>query len=453
MFFIAFALTSGLLYGLVTPPLQAPDEWNHLYRAWAIADGRDEPVRRDGSVGYMLPPELPALAKELAEPVVFNVQRHVEPAKIRAALHAPAASGERAFVATPATAYLTSTIYLPQAAGIALGRALELSPLACLYLARLANLLAGTLLVAFAIAAEPRRPWLMALVALAPMAGFLRASASPDVVTIGVAYWLTARIGSLALVQGASLSYRDAVVLLGASALFTPMKVVYAPLALAAWLIPDAAFGSRGTAWRWRLAQLVAIALPAWLASATAKSLAVPFRNDVRVNPGEQLALVLDAPLDFATIALADLIEFGPRYVAQIVGQLGWLAVSLPKWTIVGCAAAIAFVWWAETRETLPPRAWLAVAAIVTAIVGGISLSQYLIWTGVGASTVDGVQGRYLLPVVPLAAWLLPLRGPRSTLPSRLVPAVAIAAVVMTTAVSLHEIVLRYYPGGWASAL
>jgi uncharacterized membrane protein len=34
--------------------------------------------------------------------------------------------------------------------------------------------------------------------------------------------------------------------------------------------------------------------------------------------------------------------------------------------------------------------------------------SQYLIWTPVGLGTVLGVTGRYFLPILPLAAFLVP---------------------------------------------
>jgi uncharacterized membrane protein len=447
--FVILSLVTGLSYCVVTPPFQSPDEWNHFYRAWAISEGQVEPVRHDALVGFMLPPEVPALAETLAADVVFEKRRLVEPARIRAAFDAPPAGDRRVFVSTPNSAFLTSLIYFPQSAGIVLGRTLRRSPLECLYLARLMNLIAGTVLIAFAIRREPWRPWLLALVALAPMAAFLRGSASADVVPIGVAFWLTSRIASYALVADATISRREWLLLVAGATLLTPMKLVYAPIALAAWLIPDRAFTSRAEAWRARIAVAAAALAAAVYASLRAASFAVPFRSDVYVDPLLQLELVMIEPLRSVALVFDYFVTHGDRHAAQIVGQLGWLSVNLPKPLIVGYALLIAAVWWLETRAVLAPRRWLFAAFLVASVAAATSLSQYLIWTEVGANAVDGVQGRYLIPLVPLAAWLMPFRAPGSSPPRLLLPSLTVTAVVVATAIALHEIVDRFYPHGF----
>jgi len=148
-------------------------------------------------------------------------------------------------------------------------------------------------------------------------------------------------------------------------------------------------------------------------------------------------------------LVIAHYAEYWDRYLAQIVGQLGWLAVNLPKPLIVGYALVIAAVWWLETRVVLEPRRWLFVASLVAAVAAAASLTQYLIWTGVGADFIDGVQGRYLVPLVPLAAWLMPIRGPRSDRPRRVLPWLTVVAIAVATAISLVAIVERYYPHGF----
>lgn len=449
MLFVALSLVTGVLYCVVTPPFQVPDEWNHFYRAWAISEGQFQPIRHDGGVGFLLPPEIPALAESLAADVVFGQRRHVDPTRIRNAVDAAQAGEARVFVNTPTTAYLTSLIYAPQAAGIALGRLFALSPLQCLYLARLMNLLVGTALIAATLRVEPWRPWLLSLVALAPMASSLRASASPDVVTLGVAFWLIAKIASLVLVRDAVASRRDLLTILGGTALLCPMKIVYAPLALAAWLIPERAFVSRAAAWRFRLLQATIVVALGVCASSRAASLWVPFRTDVATNPSEQFAIVLADPIRFCALVAADFLEFGPRYLAQMVGQLGWLAVNLPKPLVAIYVLVALVIWWLETRVVLEPRRWLIVAGLVASSLLATSLSQYLVWTETGAQLIDGMQGRYLLPLVPLAAWLMPLRCPRTEHSRLLLPTLTIAIVLLATAVALVEIVARYYPHGF----
>ena len=82
--------------------------------------------------------------------------------------------------------------YLPQAAGIGLGRLVGASPLVCFYLARLANLFAAVALLFFAIRLAPFGKQLFVLIALLPMTMFELASVSCDALTISGAIFFTA---------------------------------------------------------------------------------------------------------------------------------------------------------------------------------------------------------------------------------------------------------------------
>jgi hypothetical protein len=74
-----------------------------------------------------------------------------------------------------------------------------------------------------------------------------------------------------------------------------------------------------------------------------------------------------------------------------------------PLWGLLLLAAALT-----GGDPALALAAWqrrLAVA-ITGAVLLLLSLSQYVTWTPLGAGFVDGLQGRYFLPVAPVAAIL-----------------------------------------------
>jgi uncharacterized membrane protein len=58
---------------------------------------------------------------------------------------------------------------------------------------------------------------------------------------------------------------------------------------------------------------------------------------------------------------------------------------------------------------TVPIDRWQRgiLAAVIVASLLILSLSQYLIWTELGAGVIEGLQGRYFLPIAPLALLLV----------------------------------------------
>jgi drug/metabolite transporter (DMT)-like permease len=105
----------------------------------------------------------------------------------------------------------------------------------------------------------------------------------------------------------------------------------------------------------------------------------------------------------------------------EAIGVLGRLDLSLPGWLYGLWAAALAA---AVLGDMLPedrgggPRVQetLLIVAIGVACLFATYLALYLSWTLVGAERIEGVQGRYLLPLLALLGLALPLlRVPRAT--------------------------------------
>lgn len=81
------------------------------------------------------------------------------------------------------------------------------------------------------------------------------------------------------------------------------------------------------------------------------------------------------------------------------------------------------------------------VGALLAAILL-IFLLEYLSWTALGAGFVDGVQGRYFLPIALFLPCLLPAL-PAWACRTLLVPVMAFPA--LSIAITVHSLVLRYY--------
>ena len=133
----------------------------------------------------------------------------------------------------------------------------------------------------------------------------------------------------------------------------------------------------------------------------------------------------------------------GCPYCREAVGVLGWLDTPLPNpyYALTGLVLLAAFRG-SRAPGSFDARRRAAVAGLVAAAVGAVFVLQYLSWSPIGSRTIEGVQGRYFLPLVPFLGLALP-QG-RVRLPSWALGALCFYPA-LSIAVTLRAIVLRYY--------
>jgi uncharacterized membrane protein len=102
-----------------------------------------------------------------------------------------------------------------------------------------------------------------------------------------------------------------------------------------------------------------------------------------------------------------------------------------------GCIAA--------GRGVAPARAVVIALAAAAAATLAIFAAQYLTWTPVGATRIEGVQGRYFLPVALIAGAALARRSAREPAIARAMAWPVLLFPVATIVITLHRVVLRYY--------
>jgi uncharacterized membrane protein len=286
-------------------------------------------------------------------------------------------------------------------------------------------------------------PWLFALLSL-PMAQFEMAAPTQDGLIFALS-GVAAALMATALRERRRLSLRAWVTNCIALALVAMARPPYAPIAIVMLAVP---------CWSWALrlggSIIVCSATIAWAAIAAASAMVI-WRNDATPDPQGQLALLLHEPGRVATVARTTLTLFGSNYLEGFIGRLGWLDTILPSsyhraaWFFILVAALLSL--FGDVRERFPLcRSAVALLAILlaTACIFGI---QYLTWTNVGAPFIEGVQGRYFIPLALFLICLLPVR-------LRRVPVlwdVSFIALCLFPAISLvvmlRQIVLRYYLG------
>jgi len=445
-----FLLMAGLLFGLglavVTPPFQVPDEPSHFFRAYRVSEGRLDLMLPRGSAGAELPASVKRIADDLWADLPFHAEKKIAPAKIAAAFRVPLDPDRRVMAWFSNTLQYPFVPYVPQALGIALGRLFGAPPLVLLYLARLANLIVGTLMVFLAVRRMPAFRWLAVMLALTPMAIFLRASASADVTSAGAAFLLAGAAASLAWGEGPARR-SDLVLLAVSTAVLCGSKAAYFPLAFLAFLIPAARF-PRGRRAGFLLVHTVLTLTLTTYAIVLSRTVA-PNSPDPTVDPTRQIQGALADPLGFLAIVSTDYAVHAPRYLSQLIGKLGWLDTELPAPFRLSYLAVLLGLLLVDANPRIEVRPWqrgIVAGAIFTALVL-ISASQYAIWTPYGAEVVLGLQGRYYSPLVPTAVWALHGRRWAERIPPRGLGIALAAFSLLSFGISVCALVERYYGG------
>lgn len=444
-FFLAASLLFGLALAAVTPPFQVADETVHFFRAYMISEGRLGLAPSPGRNSEELPSSVREIATSLLGDIPFHEERKIAPEKILAAFGMPLEPERREPVVFPNTLQYTFVPYIPQALGILLGRIFDAPPLVLLYLARLTNLLFGTLAVVLAIRELPAFRWLAAMVALTPMASALRASASADVATMSAAFVFAAVAAKLIWRPGAAAGRRDLVLLTLSAVVFCASKAAYFPLALLVFLIPAARFPAGRRAVFLTVHTALWVLTSAW-AVATSRTVG-SIRPDTHVDSARQIRDALADPLGFLWLVAQDYAVHGAGYLVQFIGKLGWLDVWLGRPFLAAYFAVLLALLFLDSGRDVEVRPWqrIVLAALTLATMVLISASQYAIWTQYGARYIDGIQGRYFIPLAPAAMWVFHSRrlADRVT-PGRMGAAMAGVSLV-SFAVTMWAVVERYY--------
>ena len=407
---LAVAAIFGLAFVFITPPFEVPDETAHYWRACAIAHGVFQPAPQFGQ-GYTA---IPSGERELgirgAAPVRETRARIREDWELQYV-------SERVIVRYPLS--LSPLPFVPQAIGIAIGDALHLRPLIAFYLGRLLNLAASLALVLLAMQLHRDARWILCVCAMLPMTLFMFASFSPDAMTIGVTFV------AIALALSGSPWIVAATIAL---ALCKPYLLV--PLLVLA---------------QWRTGTLacpplvvVAVAAGGYLSSLFAKTSATFMRPEV--DPHAQIELIKHHPLHAAGIVAADLAQHAVAYGEQMIGTLGWLTIPLPSAVIIALVALLVLVaLMAGPRLTAMQRLLAAIIAIASIVT--VELSEYISWTAVGANMIEGVQGRYFIPIAPL----LLVAISRPAVPPRWIPIVIASVMTIANGAAIFAMWQHYF--------
>ncbi|WP_438382640.1 DUF2142 domain-containing protein [Asaia sp. BMEF1] len=392
---------------LLTPPGQSPDERNHLARVVQISQGGFVGLKNGAKeAGGYLPANFPTEA-EMLNSLRFNPKAKV-PMPELLALSQRHWSRERSWTSFGNTVIYAPIAYLPGAATSFVARHGRATIIQTSYAVRTVNALCTVLLCTLGIAIARRGTLYLGVISSLPMVMALGASCSQDGVIIGLSV-LTAAL--LTRLDERKLGSTHLWVVI--AILFSVLTVSKPPLLLCS-LIP-LGFARPARAWLGALPLISSIAAFLCWQKFGLDPAKIVFRDGSGVSDSGQVHWVLTHPQLLPALAYHTLRQNIGHNIHEFLGVLGWLDTLFPSWFynliagVIGAALAFSGYPAIRERELRQARPVVALTVISMALAtGGVFFSIYVIWTPVGAPVIDGVQGRYFLPIAPFLALVFP---------------------------------------------
>jgi uncharacterized membrane protein len=400
--FLVTAIPIGLVLAIMIPPFDQLDEFDHFLRSFEVSEGMFvNQVTQQGLGNY-----IPVSLMDTIHKTQFINGTGYQYGIAKEAFKTKLNPSNTAFIRNYASSY-PPTIYIPQAIGLWVGRLLFDSPMMMMYLGRIFNLFAYLAIVYFALKIVPIKKYLFYTMALLPMSINQAASLSGDSMIISSAFLFTAYILYLAYGKVERITLKHVLVTIGIGIFICVSKIVYFPIVLLFLLIPLRKFADKKDFIKKLLIVLAGLAIPYliwnWLNIA---NLSIPdVRTHSGVLPKGQISFILTHPIQYIKVLADSFISLGE---SKFLGMLGNIITiyhySTPDIVIYTYLFLMILFGLMSDESDLMLYRWRKIdkAIMVFVLLSVILLvytALYVGYTSVGHAIVDGVQGRYFIPV------------------------------------------------------
>ena len=406
--FLIIGLIYGLGFLLATPAFQVPDEYEHFYRSLYVSEGHVIPEKLGNTSGVYVPESVQFTSDTVNDEWYNFLQDRDNKTNLTSLLHLPFNSKNMVFEDISRIAVITYSPvpYLISAFAIDIGKLFNLAPLVLMYIGRLANLLAWVFLTYLAIKITPIHKWVFLMLSLIPMTLFEAASLSADSFLLGLSFLIIAIFFKYAFDENKKkIGFKDIYILGVLLLLLGLAKSNYILLLLLIFLIPSYKFGSRRNRFLVTGSLFLVVGAVVGVWTLLVNGLYAPIVPQVSIS--DQIMYILGDPLRFPYILINTFISRGLSYQFLFVGNF-WLDIPLPTWWLGFYLVTIIPVALLDKNRINLIRKQKLISAL-TFFLNFLAACAlvYITWTPVGQNVIDGIQGRYFIPIFPLLFLLL----------------------------------------------
>ena len=417
-FFVYCALIFGILLITIIPPFQSPDEDSHFKKAYVISKGQLFPSSQNGIIGYEIPKDM---ANYINEKLTYIGNRDKKYTYSEEMLDdkLPKDYSDTAFQSF-STVEVTPVAYIAPATGIVFGKITakligmeNISVVTMLHFARFFSLLLYVFLIYLAIKTTPILRTTFCIIGLLPMSLALATAISYDSILIAISLLSTALIFRIIFDDNVKKISNKHLIAFGViTFILLSIKIVYVTVLIPLLFIPKEKYGGKIKKLIKYFSIVMAIAIVLYVINKI--PLIYLEGNLVADNSGLQLNYIFNNPFSYLKIWIKTMISNRNFYFSSLIGMFGLLDTLIPTiyiviYSIGALAIALSDFSICEVKFKWKYKCMAMLGSIAT--IFAIFTGMYVFWTsielGVGADTITGVQGRYFIPIIPLAMVVL----------------------------------------------
>ena len=454
---ILSTLVFGTIFIKITPPLWGLDEPSHVGRVLHIIKGQFASNGDQNNPANFVPDNLSELTRYRIDDIldvvrvdnVISRKDVTDPSVYERITSRPLDKSEH--FSTYIAGNYSPVAYPGPILGAGIAQVLNLTMGQTLTLMRFMSLFSYIALAAFAvwIVRNYKVKWLFLVAAMIPTAIFQSSVVTADTMVLGISLLFLALVYRIALGEGVQ---KKLLVALAVVTVLTPLiKANHIVLMLLLLALPAARFGSKKASIIYKTGVIVGgMCLTfAWsqLTQLPASATYSQRADQVTVVPAEQISRTLHNPLIFGKAVVKSLVIFGDAYYQGMLFTVSGNAVGTPILLTASLSGAIllaAFMAKDELRRIKKLIVWGGLVAVAfAALVFG---ALYASFSPVGWPIVDGVQGRYFLPlIVPISMLIAILIPVEVRAKPRNLKIMLVAMAVLSLLTSVAYVYIAYY--------
>lgn len=374
----------------IIPPLSVPDEAYHFYKAYGISE-----VSIKSSIGSELSNhslEVPKSIKCIDYSNINNYNKVQNINDIASCLtESSNTSIENHHIDNNAILG-----YIPQAIGIKVGDTLSNSPLVIFYFGRVFSLIFSFSIVYLAIKITPKHKTLFLLCSTMMMFIQQMISYSYDSVLHSVILLFIA--SSLKLIYSKEeIKFKEFIIPILCLFVMLNVKIVYLPLAVMILFIPKDKCKKK---YQYIILTIISSII---LWKGLDYILSIGYNNSSSSVMGgygiKQLNYILSNPLKIFDIIINTYKNYFIFYLEGLVGFFGWFAFRVDRIYILVYFLLFLYAFLGE-KSSLKKNYRIILTITNLIIIVGIFVAMYLFWSDYKLLYVEGVQGRYFIPII-----------------------------------------------------